>query len=248
MINEAIATLVRIARGQRASGRPLIPPIADPDEDFTVRLDELYPEIEAVCQRQFKPEYVRNQEDWRPALEPQEVFTRKPRGGWYIRFVKRERDINEFAVDGDNQELMLQLGRAYAHRKDWELVTPERQVNGNRHGYIIRHIHTGRILRVSVVRSANHNPVAEVHEWRDGAWRYHEITHVSRGRAFRDNQSGEYLIAWTKYHFLVKLLRRECVYVVTADRKASWDVIVDGYQRELWRVAGYDFREFPIPA
>lgn len=134
----------------------------------------------------------------------------------------------------DNPELLTQLGRALAQVSSWKLATPERQVRGRRAGYIIQHKTGSRALRVSVVGRSR----AEVHEWNHAhrVWELHPITDRVRWLARRDGLANA--AAWTKYHFVTCLLMNRKISVRTKDRERAASIILEGYRREMWWIAG----------
>jgi len=55
----------------------------------------------------------------------------------------------------------------------------------------------------------------------------------------------DYPIMWSKYHLMTKMLLG---YTPTTSHDDADYIIRDGYVRELWRVAGFDYKEFPRDA
>lgn len=76
------------------------------------------------------------------------------------------------------------------------------------------------------------------------------ITKAVRRHVLRELK-GRPATIWTWYHILARLLCGEDVILVEfngSDRKRTRRNIIDGYRRQLWKLAGFNMDEMPMPA
>jgi hypothetical protein len=197
-----------------------------------------------------------NVEPWRPALSPTEVFDIK--SIVFPDVVKFQPESGKgFNVPGWNDEVMRQLGRALAHARHttWHIDTQWDGEDLPPSVYCLARDGETRQLRVSVYNHISKNgakhPVALTEVWNAEklAWVTHPITHRSRKAAIRTSKYG-WVTAYTKYHFIAVLLQNwtlnldKPIIVRTKAPDMARRMIFDGYRRELWKLAGYDYRQF----
>jgi hypothetical protein len=188
--------------------------------------------------------------DWRFAnLSPTAVFNHTVEFLWHDASGAK----GEFSAWMGVQEHAVQFGRALAHYKwgGWKIIdTPTPRDPSLLKGYAITN--GVRRIFVGICRLGNQF-LPEVWEERNGEWTKHKLGYRARTNAHRDwakkfalNTPDMPVLGWTKYHFLVRLLLEGSVArTVDSWDEKSCDQVDDGYYRELWRLGGYHWREFP---
>jgi len=188
-------------------------------------------------------------------LTPEEVFkaTRSYVLPDNILFTREENVPTALNIDGTNNEICRQMGRALAHnahckwvvfKDEWDLkpLPP--------HVYVLEREGDAKRIRVMVYMHSfgpeDLRPVALTERWNytTDHWERHPITDTSRKAAERRDTTT--LIVYSKYHLLAMLLleRDMALHVNFADfcRRA----VFDGYRRELWQLAGYAYQQFNL--
>lgn len=174
-------------------------------------------------------------------LKPREVF-RTPNNAEELLF--RKGVIGLPAV----RELAIQFGRAMAHARysGWKLIEAEAPAIVGLERFYAMEDRKGRRVAAVMTRKDDKQRFF-VMDWdaKRGQWRFHKIS--KRIDNMLRNDGAPNAPAFSKYHMLAAALNRMPVGFEGIGERFDEFVgyVNDGFYRELWRLAGYAYSDFP---
>lgn len=186
-----------------------------------------------------------NEELWRPQFDADQVFLLEPD----LSNVTFDDQITGFKVDGSNKQQITQFGRALAI-KFCNLWTLDAGEDLPPQTYLLNHSLNGRTLEASIsnvtTKDGQTIKYAELWEKTDSDSEWHEhpmVRNTTRWTVINRVDKTKSITAFTKYHFLVKLMQGVQVTIINADTKTI-DIMVDAFRREMWYLCGFDWKDY----
>lgn len=189
---------------------------------------------------------IRAYEDsWRPQYTFEQVMLLDPD----LSKVTFDESVRGFKLDGSNREQMSQLGRALAlsHCNLWELLALDDDLPPAT--YHLSHRSNGRLLEVSIgkITTADDKVIDYAELWEldsDNEFRKHPLMNrCTRYSVLNRVDKTKPVIAYTKYHMLVKMIQDTQITVINSSSE-SCEWLTDAFRREMAYLSGYAWQDF----